>query len=174
MFEIEYALREDDLTTFNEMRLKGNEEIQKTMRKNRFFVPAVMLLIAMFYYFYYNDINTSLYVGVIAIGWGFISPYILKMDMRRQMLESYHEEERNEILGDHKLVITPEHLLNKTPGDNKHKYLWEDMVRVEYAEKAVYIYVDLDSAIIIPVETLKTGNLEKFAEQAEKMIDRLS
>ena len=174
MFEIEYQLREDDLTTFNEMRLKDNEEIQKTLRKNRLFVPAVMLFIAMFYYMYYNDINTALYVSIIAVGWGFISPYIIKMDMRRQILESYGEDERKEILGDHKLVISPEHLLNKTPGENKHKYLWEEMVRVEYAEKAVYIYVDLDSAIIIPVETVKNGDLEKFAEQAEKMIERLS
>ncbi|MCK4493463.1 MAG: YcxB family protein [Methylococcales bacterium] len=174
MFEIEYELREDDLTEFNEMRLKDNETIQAALRKNRLFVPAVMLFIAMFYYMYYNDLTTSLYVTVIAVGWGLVSPYIIKMDMRRQILEGYGEDERKEILGTHKLVITQEHLLNKTPGGNKHKYLWEEMVRVEYAKQAVYIYVDLDSAIIIPVERMASGNLEKFSEQAEKMIERLS
>ncbi|MDQ7089486.1 MAG: YcxB family protein [Methylococcales bacterium] len=173
MFEIEYELREEDLVTFNEMRLKNNTEIQATLRKNRLFVPAVMLFIAMFYYLYYSDLTTSLYVTFIAVGWGVVSPYIIKMDMRRQILEGYGEEEREEILGEHKLVITQEHLLDKAPG-GKHKFMWEDMVRVEYANKAVYIYSDLDSALIIPVETLKSGNVEKFAEQAEKMIERLS
>lgn len=174
MFEIEYELREEDLLQFNEMRLKDNKEIQATLRKNRLFVPAVMLLIAMFYYFYYSDLSTSLYVTFIAVGWGFVSPYIIKMDMRRQILESYGEEERAEILGDHQLVITQEHLLDKTPGGNKHKMLWEDMVRVEYVKDYVHIYIDLDSAVIIPVKTMKSGKLEQFSEQAEKMIERLS
>ncbi len=173
MFEIEYELREEDLVTFNEIRLKDNKEIQATLRKNRLFVPAVMLFIAMFYYLYYSDMTTSLYVALMGIGWGFISPYIIKMDMRRQILESYKKEEREDILGEHKLIITQEDLVDKAPG-GKHRYLWADMVRVEYAKKAVYIYISLDSAIIIPVETMTGGNLEKFSEQAEKMIERLS
>ena len=48
------------------------------------------------------------------------------------------------------------------------------MVRVDYVDKYVHIYLDLDSAIVIPVETIKSGDLEKFAEPAEKMIERLS
>ncbi len=173
MFEIEYELREEDLVAFNEMRLKDNTEIQATLRKNRLFVPSVIIFIAMFYYFYYNDTSTPYYITFIAVAWGFVSPYMIKMDMRRQILESYTKEEREDILGEHKLVIGQEHLIDKAPND-KHKFLWEDMVRVEYAKQAVYIYIALDSAIIIPVETVKSGNLEKFAEQAEKMIDRLS
>jgi hypothetical protein len=173
MFEIEYELRETDLVQFNELRLKNNTEIQATLRKNRLFVPSVILLIAMFYYFYYYDTSTAFYITFIAVGWGIISPYMIKMDMRRQILESYTQEERKEILGDHKLVIEQEHLLDKAPG-GKHKWLWEEMVRVEYAKEAVYIYIDLDSAVIIPVETIKSGQVEKFSEQAEKMIERLS
>jgi hypothetical protein len=45
-------------------------------------------------------------------------------------------------------------------------------VRVEYGDKYVYVYVDLDSALIIPVSTLTKGNLEEFAEHAEGMIER--
>lgn len=173
MFEIEYELREEDLVQFNEMRLKNNTEIQATLRKNRLFVPSVILFIAMFYYFYYNDTSTSFYITFIAISWGIISPYMIKMDMRRQILESYGEEERKAILGEHKLVIEQEYLLDKAP-DGKHKLLWEEMVRVEHTQQAVYIYIDLESAVIIPVKTLKKGHLEKFSEQAEKMIERLS
>ncbi|NOQ34583.1 MAG: YcxB family protein [Methylococcaceae bacterium] len=173
MFEIEYELREEDLVQFNEMRLKNNSDIQATLRKNSMFVPAVMMFIAMFYYFYYDDMPTTIYVTVLAVGWGIVSPYIIKMDMRRQILEGYKKEEREAILGEHKLVIEQDDLLDKAPG-GKHRMPWEDMVRVEYVKNYVHIYTDLDSAIIIPVKTLIKGDLEKFADQADKMIERLS
>lgn len=173
MFEIEYELREEDLLNFNELRLKNNSEIQATLRKNRVFVPGILLFIGMFYYLYYSDTSTSFYIVLIAAGWGIISPYVIKMDMRRQILESYGEEEREDILGQHKLIIEQDYLVDKAPG-GKHKFLWENMVRVDYVKKYVHIYIDLDSAIIIPVETVSNGDLEKFAEQAEKMIERLS
>jgi hypothetical protein len=32
----------------------------------------------------------------------------------------------------------------------------------------------LSTALVIPVETVTKGNLEQFAEQAEKMIDRFA
>jgi hypothetical protein len=48
------------------------------------------------------------------------------------------------------------------------------MVRVDFLEKYIHIYLDLNSAIVIPKETMKNGDLEKFAKQAESMIDRLS
>ena len=41
-------------------------------------------------------------------------------------------------------------------------------MRVEYGNRYVYIYIDLNTALVIPVETVKKGNLEKFAEQAGK------
>ena len=47
------------------------------------------------------------------------------------------------------------------------------MLRVDYVDKYVHIFLDLDSAIVIPVETIKSGDLEKFSDQVEKMIDRL-
>jgi hypothetical protein len=51
---------------------------------------------------------------------------------------------------------------------------WEDLVRVEYGKRYVYIYISLNTALVIPVETVKKGNLEQFAAQAEKMIELAS
>ena len=63
------------------------------------------------------------------------------------------------------------YLVVKSPA-GKEKLAWKDLARVEYGNKYVYIYIDLDSAFIIPVEMIKNGDLEKFAEQAEGMIER--
>jgi hypothetical protein len=51
---------------------------------------------------------------------------------------------------------------------------WADLVRVEYGKRYVYIYIDLSTALVIPVDKVKKGNLEEFAEQAEKMVERFS
>lgn len=173
MFEIEYEFREEDLIHFNELRLKNDTEMQKNIRKNRVFVPGIMLLIGMFYYVYYADMMTTVYIVLLAAGWGLSSPYVMKMDMRRQFLEKYTDEEKAGMFGVHKLKIEQEFLAEESPA-GKHKNYWKDMMRVDYVDKYVHIYLDLDSAIVIPVETIKSGDLEKFAEQADSLIERLS
>jgi len=71
------------------------------------------------------------------------------------------------------LRIEQDYLAEKSPG-GKHKTPWKDMLRVDYVDKYVHIFIDLDSAVVIPVETIKSGDLEKFSEQAESMIERLA
>lgn len=172
MFEIEYEFREEDLVNFNEMRLKNDPEKQKTIRKSKLLVPGAMLLIGMFYYFYYGDMTTTAYIAVLAVVWGVVSPYVMKMDMRRQFIEKYTEKEKADMFGIHTLKIEQDHLAEKSPG-GKHKTPWKDMLRVDYVDKYVHIFIDLDSAIVIPVEAIKSGDLEKFSDQVEKMIERL-
>ena len=172
MYEIEYEFREEDLVHFNEMRLKNDPEMQKNIRKSKLLVPGAMLLIGMFYYLYYADMKTTAYIAILALAWGIISPYVMKMDMRRQFLEKYTEKEKADLFGIHTLKIEQDHLAEKSPG-GKHRTLWKDMLRVDYVDKYVHIFLDLDSAIVIPVETIKSGDLEKFSDQVEKMIERL-
>jgi len=173
MYEIEYEFREEDLVHFNELRLKDDLELQKSMRRNRLIVPGIMLFIGMFYYVYYADMMTTSYIALLAFAWGIFSPYSMKMDMRRQFLEKYTEQEKADMFGRHTLRIEQDYLAEKSPG-GKHKTPWKDMLRVDYVDKYVHIFIDLDSAVVIPVETIKSGDLEKFSEQAESMIERLA
>ncbi|WAR44740.1 YcxB family protein [Methylomonas rapida] len=172
MFEIEYEFREQDLVHFNELRLKNNPEMQKKIRQNRMLVPGVMLVFGLFYYVYYQEMMTTAYITLLAIGWGIASPFIMKIDMRRQFFNKYTEAEKKAMFGIHHLKIEPEYLLEKSPG-GKHKTPWGDMLRVERHKDYIYIYIDFDAAIVIPRETIKSGDLKAFAKQAEQMIDRL-
>ncbi len=172
MYEIEYEFREEDLIHFNELQLKNNPEMQKNIRKNRIFVPAVMLFIGLFYYVYYANFMTTVYITLLAIAWAIISPYTMRVDMRRQMLDNYTESEKEGMFGKHILSIEPDHLAEQSPG-GKHKSAWKDMLRVEEESKYIFIYVDVTSAIIIPKDTVRKGDLDKFSKQAESMIERL-
>ena len=173
MFEIEYEFREKDLIHFNEMRLKDDVEMQKNLRKNRLMVPGIMLFIGMFYYVYYVDMTTTAYITILALVWGIVSPYIMKMDLRRQFLEKYTEKEKNDMFGMHTLTIDQDYLREDSPR-GKSKTRWSDMLRVDYLKEYVHIFIAIDAAIVIPIETIKSGDLKKFAKQAESMIDRLS
>ncbi len=174
MFEIEYEFREEDLIHFNEIQFMKNEDIQHNIKKNRWIVPGVMGLIGSFYYFYYGDMNTSAYIIVIAALWAILSPKIMMLDFRRQILKSYTEKEKKNLFGAYTLTIdpaNPKFLLEKSPS-GKNKMAWDELIRVEYGKRYVYIYISLNTALVIPVDTIKKGDLEAFAEQAEKMIER--
>jgi hypothetical protein len=176
MFEIEYEFREQDLVHFNVFRYKKSEQYHNDMRKNRLIVPGIMWLISAFYYFYYTDLNTSVYIVIIGILWAVFVPRTLVTRWQRKLIESYTEKEKTSMYGKYTLLIDPEdpgYLQEKSPG-GRHKMAWKDLVRVEYAPRYVHIYIDLSTALVIPVETVTKGNLEQFAEQCEKMIDRFS
>ncbi len=176
MFEIEYEFREEDLIHFNEIQFMRNEEIQHNIRKNRWIVPGIMILIGSFYYFYYGDMQSAGYILVIAMIWALLSPKIMMLDLRRQILKNYTAKEKILMFGTYTLSIdpsNPNYLLEKSPS-GKNKMAWGDLVRVEYGKRYVYIYINLNTALVIPVETVKKGDLEQFAEQADKMIERFA
>ncbi|MDT4330523.1 YcxB family protein [Methylomonas sp. MED-D] len=173
MLEIEYEFREEDLVHFNELRLKSDPEMQKKIRNNRLFAPGVMMAIGLFYYVYYVDMMTTAYITILALGWAFASPFIMKIDMRRQFFNKYTEAEKKAMFGIHHLTAEPEFLRETSPG-GKHKTLWKDMLRVERHKDYVYIYVDFDAAIVIPRATVKKGDLKVFAKQVEGLIERAS
>jgi hypothetical protein len=174
MFEIEYEFQEEDLIHFNEMQFMRNDDIQHNIKKNRWIVPGIMGLIGGFYYFYYGDIRSASYVLVIAILWALFSPKIMMLNLRRQILDSYTEKEKANMFGAYTLTIDPENpkFLHEKSPSGKNKMAWEELVRVEYGKRYVYIYISLNTALVIPVDKVKKGNLEQFAEQASKMIDR--
>lgn len=174
MFEIEYEFQEEDLIHFNEIQFMRNEEIQNNIKKNRWIVPGIMGLIGGFYYFYYGDTRSSSYILVIAMLWAWLSPKIMMLDLRRQILNNYTYKEKSDMFGAYTLTIDPEnpkYLLEKSPS-GKNKMAWDELVRVEYGKRYVYIYISLSTALVIPVDKVKKGNLEQFAEQAGKMIER--
>ncbi|MEQ1622483.1 MAG: YcxB family protein [Methylococcales bacterium] len=174
MLEIEYEFREEDLIHFNEQQLERNEDVQNHIKKNRWFVPGIMFLIGSFYYFYYGDRNSAAYIIAIALLWAWLSPRVMMLDFRRQILKNYTHKEKADMFGTYTLGIdpaNPKYLFEKSPS-GKHKMAWSDLVRIERGKKYVFIYVDLSTALVIPLETMKKGDLKEFANQVETMLER--
>lgn len=173
MFEIEYEFREEDLIHFNEVRFKQTEEYKNQLKKNRWIVPSVMMLIGSFYYYYYGDFKSSGYVFVVAFLWAWLSPRVILLNVGRQILKTYTYKERKNMFGTYVLTIDPANpnFLHEKSPSGKNKMAWSELVRVDYAKGYVYIYIDLGTALVIPEATLKKGDLQAFAKQVEKMIE---
>jgi YcxB-like protein len=173
MLEIEYEFREDDLNHYNEMRFKQTEEYHNQIKKNRWIVPGIMLLIGMFYYYYYVDLKAALYIFFVAMLWALLSPKIILLNISRQILGSYTQKEKKALFGTYVLTIDPSsaNFLHEKSPSGKNKMAWSELVRVDYGKGYVYIYLDLSTALVIPEATMKKGDLQAFAKQVEKMIE---
>lgn len=173
MLEIEYEFREDDLIKFNEMRFKQTQEYQDQVKKNRWYVPGIMILIAAFYYYYYVDIKAPSYILGVAILWAWLSPRVILLNAGKQILRSYSQKERKNMFGTYVLTIDPANpnFLHEKSPSGKNKMAWTEIIRVDYAPGYVYIFLDLSTALVIPETTLKRGDLKAFAKQVEKMIE---
>ena len=176
MLEIEYEFREDDLIHFNEMRFMRTDEYRNQIKKNRWIVPGIMMLIGTFYYYYYADLKATGYIMLVAVLWALFSPQVIMLNIGRQVLKTYTHKERKAMFGTYVLTIdpaNPNHLHEQSPS-GKNKMAWSELVRVDYGKGYVYIYLDLSTALVIPETTLKRGDLKAFAKQVEKMIERFA
>ncbi len=170
MLEIEYEFREKDLIYYNELQIEKSEDLQKKLKRNRLFFPGMLVILGLFLWSYYSDFRTALYILTIAICWAIVIPQIIVLSFRRQILKSYTEKEKAAMFGHYTLRIDPKSLAEKSPS-GKHKMPWKNLLRVEYMQEYIHIILDDEAALIIPRETVSSGDLVEFAKQVQKMID---
>jgi hypothetical protein len=172
MTEIQYEVREKDLIAFNEHLLANSEPIQKTIRRHQAIIPGVIAAIALLLFFYFKDIPSAIYVILIAMGWGLGIPLYLKLDMRKQLRRMYSEEEKARLIGHYALRAEPDHLV-EVSANAESKLRWKKVLRIEVEKKYVFVFVALDSALIIPRDTLAKGsNLHEFVKTVDERIEQ--
>ncbi len=174
MQEIEYQFQEDDLIQYNELQYDKNEDYVKNMKRNRWMYPGFMALIALFYWSYYGNLEQAIYILVIAVLWMLVTPWVIKWQMKQKILDSYSEKERNNMFGQYRLFIDPKdpNFLQERSPSGKNKVEWKEMLRVDYEKGQVHLVLDSGAVLIIPVKKVTKGNLEKFAEMVEKLIEK--
>jgi hypothetical protein len=171
MTEIEYEVREQDLIAFNEHQLAGSESMQKTLRRHQATIPGLVVVISLFLFFYYQDLVSAAYVGVIAVLWGVGAPAYLKWSWRKQIRKMYTEEEKACVLGRYALRAEKDGLAELGPA-GESKMSWGEILRIELTKKYAFIFVSLDTALIVPRATVSKGDLHAFAKEADERIEK--
>jgi hypothetical protein len=173
MTEIEYEVREQDLIAFNEHQLKSSASLQKSMRRHQTLIPGLLGVIALFLWFYYQDTLSFMYVGVLAVAWALFTPLYFRWSLRRQIRRLYTEEEKTSILGANTLRVEPKALV-EINRNGESRVNWDEVLRIETTRRYAFLFVTLDSALIIPRATLKRGNLHEFVKEVDQKIEQVS
>ncbi len=174
MSEIEYEVREKDLIAFNEHLLKNSERIQKTLRRHQAMIPGSIAVIALLLFFYFKDVPSAVYVILIAVGWGGGVPLFLKWSMRKQIRQMYSDEEKACIIGRYTLRVEQDDLV-EVGSKGVSKLPWKKVLRVEVEKKYVFIFISLDTALIIPRDTVAKGSsLHQFVKDVDERIEQAS
>lgn len=171
MTELEYEVREQDLLAFNEHQLQYSQELMKAITRNQSMIPGFIGVIALFYWFYYQDVLTSFWIGIIGVSWGLVVPTYIRWNVLGRIRKSYSAEDKKNLLGSYTLREEPRALIEITPtGENRVE--WPDVLRVEATKKYAFIFVDVNEALIIPKKTVKKGKWKNFINNINERIEK--
>lgn len=173
MIELQYVLGEKDLMFFNAHQMKKSERIRKTMNRHQATIPAFLGVIGLFVWFYYQDSLTAAWIGLSAVLWGFGAPFFMQWNARRRIAYMYTLQDRERLFGEYTLRIEPDALVEISKA-GESKIPWKEVLRIEPAKNYAFIFVDVDSAIVIPRKGVKKGDIKAFYNAAEEHIDKAS
>ena len=134
-------------------------------------IPGMLAVIALSSWFYYQEILSFVYGGVLAVAWALLSPLYLRWSLRRQIRKMYTEEEKACILGSYTLRAAPKALV-EVNRNGESQVSWDDVLRIEATKRYTYIFITLDTALIIPRETVKRGDLHEFFKEVDRRIEQ--
>ncbi len=170
MTELKYTLEEKDLLAFNEYQFKDLPSIQKGLRRNQTIIPGIISAVALFYFFYYQDLFSAAYIALVGVAWGLLVPIYIRRNMLTQIKKQYTDEDRERLLGDYTMTIKPKHLVEQSPGGDSTTP-WSDVLRIEVTKNHAFIYLDADSALILPRKGVTSGNIAAFVNEMDERID---
>jgi|APCry1669191860_1035381.scaffolds.fasta_scaffold00130_6 hypothetical protein len=171
MTEIQYTLREKDLLVFNDHQFCQSPAVQKTFRRHQATIPAFLGLMVIFVWFYYQDTLTAMWMAIAAVSWGFGAPWLLRWNAKRRALALYSVDDLKRILGTYTLRIE-DHDLVEISGAGEFRISWKDVLRIEPGKNYAFIFVSVDSAIIIPRKSVIKGDLMTFYKEVETHIEK--
>lgn len=169
MNEIEYEVCEADLLAFNEYQLQYSKSLKKSIRNHQSRVPGMAMLVALFYWFYYQDVITAFYIAIIGISWGLMVPIYIRWNVLGQIRKKYTAEDKAKILGNYSLRLEPNVLIEIT-ADKQVGIEWSEILRVATTKKHSFIYVDVNEALIVPRKAVKKGDYRDFIRKVGEHI----
>jgi hypothetical protein len=127
--------------------------------------------LSIFVWFGYQDSLTAAWIAITGGIWGVAAPFLIRWQTRRKISRMYSNEDKARILGEYTLRIEPQALIEVSKAGESH-IKWEDILRIEAGKNYAFIFVTLDSALIIPRATVKKGNIAEFFDEVEHRLEK--
>jgi len=153
MTTITYQVRKNDLIEFNEHEAIRNGAYGKGITRHRLIVPGIVAIIALFMVMSSQNGDLGMYFLTGAVAWSLIVPVLIKKRFHKYVSEQLSEQDLEKAVGEYRLKITDKGLLEIKP-TGKTLIRWGSILKLERSKRHAYIYLNEDSAIIIPKETV--------------------
>lgn len=170
MTEIEYEVREQDLFAFNEHLLQESKPMQKAVRRHQVVIPGLLSISALVLWFYMQETSAAIILMLLAVAWASGTPHYFRWSARRQLRRLYTEEEKVSVMGRYTLRAEPVHLVEVAPNGNASNVAWTSVLRVESTKKYAFIFLSVNTALVIPRATISKGDLHEFVREADERI----
>lgn len=157
MSTITYQLRQIDIIEFNEHHAKMNGAYGKSIIRHQLVWPIVILIIAFFIVLSSQDIVLGVYLLTGAFVWSLLVPAWIKKRFHQHVAEQFSEQDFAQAVGEYSLKITDVGLLEIKP-TSEELINWDGILKFEQSKRHAYIYLNEDSAIIIPKEMMSEGS----------------
>lgn len=170
MQHIEYTVNDVDIFAFYEFNLKYHPKYRESLHRHRAVYPGVLIIAGILSWYFMNQIKFAINISILGILWGIAIPMILEKLTRRNIQNTLIKGREKNILGNKKIYLTEEELIEKT-NEQENKYRWEEILRIETTENHVFIYLSPEYALTIPLHTLPKEKTNQFVKQIKKYID---
>lgn len=171
--KIEYTLKEDDFLEYQLYTTSKSATIQKKRLLSKFVVPALYVLVGVFFYFYDNNKNAILICIFLGALWLLIYPFYSKYRYKRFYLNHIKKNYTDKL----------DHVDALKLGNNNYFYIKEQgkegKIKTSEAEKLIelkdhfFLQMKKGGAIIIPKSYVL--NTEAFKQKiADLNIDYLN
>jgi hypothetical protein len=173
MSKIEFEVRDKDLIKFTTYNYRQHPKVQKMFSRNQFLYPFILGLVVIYMYALLGNTTYALPLALVTICWAIFIPMYLQYNLKSQAEALYSEEEKLNLLGPHTFKAEDKHLHGVFPG-NETRIRWKDIARAELQKGYLYLYLDTDRALIIPKETVSSGDFNEFLNAVEKHLQAAS
>ena len=154
--EIEFEITEASLSAFNEHHAQYVPKLNKAIERHRLLWPVGIVLLAG--YAWHRDGEPFFIAGMVvtALLWSLFVPRVLRDVYRKSVRKHYSEQARKDICGAHRMQIKDSALEEFTPG-GRSTINWKKIMRVDEVPGYAFVYIDTNTALIIPTAAHDEG-----------------
>lgn len=167
--EIEFEITEKSLTAFNEHHAQYVPKLKKAMERHRLLWPVGIVVLAGYAWHREGELFFVAGMVVTALLWSLFVPRILRDVYRKSVRSQYSEQAKKDIYGSHKMQVKESGLIEFSPG-GRSTIGWKKIMRVDELPDYAFVYIDTNTALIIPKLTADVS-VSTFIGMIKERID---
>ena len=167
--EIAFEITEKSLTAFNEHHAQFVPKLKKSIERHRLLWPVGIVVLAG--YAWHREGEPFFVAGMVvtALLWSLLVPWILKDVYRKSVRKHYSEQAKKDMYGPHKMQVKESALVEFSPG-GRATIGWEKIMRVDELPDYAFVYIDTNTALIIPKHPTD-DSVSTFIDMIKERID---